>query len=130
MKNLEKELKNLQTNSKPLKTLSKSTPKSKPQIAEEMKLEAIRIAELVCKYYGVKYGQLMSNYRGNNVIQARQMSMYIVKRRTDLGAEAIASIFQRDRTSFLYSYGKIDVLLRSRVRDDIKEDFNNLNIII
>ena len=95
-----------------------------------MKLEAIRIAELVCKYYGVKFGQLMSKYRGNNVIQARQMAMYIVKRRTDLGAEAIASIFQRDRTSFLYSYGKIDVLLRSKVRDDIKDDFNNLNIII
>lgn len=130
MKNLEKELKNLETNLKPLKKLSKSTPKSKPQIAEELKLEAIRIAELVCKYYGVKYGQLMSNYRGGTIIQARQMAMYIVKRRTDLGAEQIASIFQRDRTSFLYSYGKIDVLLRSKVRDDIKDDFNNLNIII
>lgn len=95
-----------------------------------MKLESVRIAEAVCKYYGVKYGQLMSKYRGNEVIQARQMAMYIVKRRTDLGAEEIASIFQRDRTSFLYSYAKIDNLLRSKVRDDIKEDFNNLNIII
>ena len=127
MKNLENELPNLETKSKNLK---KESIKSKPQIAEEMKLEAVRIAEAVCKYYGVKYGQLMSKYRGNEVIQARQMAMYIVKRRTDLGAEEIASIFQRDRTSFLYSYAKIDTLLRSNVRDDIKEDFNNLNIII
>lgn len=127
MKNLENELPNLETKSKNLK---KESIKSKPQIAEEMKLEAVRIAEAVCKYYGVKYGQLMSKYRGNEVIQARQMAMYIVKRRTDLGAEEIASIFQRDRTSFLYSYAKIDTLLRSKVRDDIKEDFNNLNIII
>ena len=127
MKNLENELPNLETKSKNLK---KESIKSKPQIAEEMKLEAVRIAEAVCKYYGVKYGQLMSKYRGNEVIQARQMAMYIVKRRTDLGAEEIASIFQRDRTSFFYSYAKIDTLLRSKVRDDIKEDFNNLNIII
>lgn len=127
MKNLNNELPNLETKSKNLK---KESIKSKPQIAEEMKLEAVRIAEAVCKYYGVKYGQLMSKYRGNEVIQARQMAMYIVKRRTDLGAEEIASIFQRDRTSFLYSYAKIDTLLRSKVRDDIKEDFNNLNIII
>lgn len=127
MKNLENELPNLETKSKNLK---KESIKSKPQIAEEMKLEAVRIAEAVCKYYGVKYGQLMSKYRGNDVIQARQMAMYIVKRRTDLGAEEIASIFKRDRTSFLYSYAKIDTLLRSKVRDDIKEDFNNLNIII
>ena len=127
MKNLKNELPNLETKSKNLK---KESIKSKPQIAEELKEEAVRIAEAVCKYYGVKYGQLMSKYRGNEVIQARQMAMYIVKRRTDLGAEEIASIFQRDRTSFLYSYAKIDTLLRSKVRDDIKEDFNNLNIII
>lgn len=127
MKNLKNESMNLETKSK---NLNKESIKSKPQIQEEMKLEAVRIAEAVCKYYGVKYGQLMSKYRGNEVIQARQMAMYIVKRRTDLGAEEIASIFQRDRTSFLYSYAKIDTLLRSKVRDDIKEDFNNLNIII
>ena len=127
MKNLENELPNLETKSK---NLRKESIKSKPQIQEELKEEAVRIAEAVCKYYGVKYGLLMSNYRGNKVIPARQMAMYIVKRRTDLGAEEIASIFQRDRTSFLYSYAKIDTLLRSKVRDDIKEDFNNLNIII
>lgn len=127
MKNLETELKNLDEN---LMTLKKDLPKFKPQIAQEMKLEAVRIAEIVCQYYGVKFGMLMSKYRGNEVILARQMAMYLVKGKTDLGSEQIASIFQRDRTSFLYSYGKIDGLLRSKVRDDIKDDFNNLNIII
>lgn len=127
MKNLKNELPNLEMNSKNSK---KELIKSKPQIAEELKEEAVRIAEAVCKYYGVKYGNLMSKSRKDEVTQARQMAMYIVKRRTDLMPEQIASIFQRDRTTFLYSYGKVESLIRSRVRDDIKEDFNNLNIII
>jgi len=130
MKNLENESTNLEMNLKPLKKLSKNIVSYKLQIAEEMKLEATRIAEVVCKYYNVKFGQLMSNYRGNEVVEARQMAMYLVKEKTDLKPEQIAVIFKRDRTTFLYSYAKIDALLRSKVRDDIKIDLYNLYIII
>lgn len=128
MKNLENELKNLETNLKPLKKLSKSIPKTKPQVAEEMKDLAVNICEIVCAYYGVKYGQLMSKYRGELVTQARQMAMYIIREKTQLGPEAIAKIFDRDRTTYLYSFNKIGELVRSKYRDDIKQDYFNINI--
>jgi chromosomal replication initiation ATPase DnaA len=124
MKNLEKELLNLETNLKPLRTYYKN----KPQIEQEKKDLAINICEVVCAYYGVKYGQLMSKYRGELVTQARQMAMYIIREKTQLGPEAIAKIFDRDRTTYLYSFNKIGELVRSKYRDDIKQDYFNINI--
>jgi len=124
MKNLEKELSNLETNLKPLRTYYKN----KPQIEQEKKDLAVNICEVVCAYYGVKYGQLMSKYRGELVTQARQMAMYIIREKTQLGPEAIAKIFDRDRTTYLYSFNKIGELVRSKYRDDIKQDYFNINI--
>jgi chromosomal replication initiator protein len=124
MKNLENELSNLETNLKPLRTYYKN----KPQIEQEKKDLAVNICEVVCAYYGVKYGQLMSKYRGELVTQARQMAMYIIREKTQLGPEAIAKIFDRDRTTYLYSFNKIGELVRSKYRDDIKQDYFNINI--
>jgi chromosomal replication initiator protein len=124
MKNLENELSNLEKNLKPLRTYYKN----KPQIEQEKKDLAVNICEVVCAYYGVKYGQLMSKYRGELVTQARQMAMYIIREKTQLGPEAIAKIFDRDRTTYLYSFNKIGELVRSKYRDDIKQDYFNINI--
>ena len=124
MKNLENELSNLETNLKP----SRIYCKNKHQIEQEKKDLAVNICEVVCAYYGVKYGQLMSKYRGELVTQARQMAMYIIREKTQLGPEAIAQIFDRDRTTYLHSFNKIDGLVRSKYRDDIKEDYLNINM--
>jgi chromosomal replication initiation ATPase DnaA len=40
---------------------------------EQQKDYAIEIAEKVCNYYQIKYGQMMSKYRGEEVTLARQM---------------------------------------------------------
>jgi chromosomal replication initiator protein len=95
---------------------------------QEKKDLAVNICEVVCAYYGIKYGQLMSKYRGETVTQARQMAMYIIREKTQLGPEAIAKIFDRDRTTYLYSFNKIGELVRSKYRDDIKQDYFNINI--
>ena len=128
MNNLELESQNLKKNYRHLKGYSKV--KNKPQVNQEMKAESIRIMEIVCDYYGVKFGVLMSPYRGETVTQCRQMSMYIVKERTNLTPEEIGQIFLRDRTTFLYSYAKIDGLVRHKYRDDIKNDLFNLSVLI
>lgn len=128
MNNLELELQNLEKNYRQLKGYSKV--KNKPQVNQEMKADSIRIMEIVCDYYGVKFGVLMSPYRGELVTQCRQMAMYIVSERTNLKPEEIAQIFLRDRTTFLYSYAKIDGLVRHKYRDDIKNDLFNLSVLI
>ena len=128
MNNLESELSTLEKNYRLLKGYSRI--KNKSQINDEKKAESIRIMEIVCDYYGIKFGVLMSPYRGELVTQCRQMAMYIVSEKTGLKPEEIAQLFLRDRTTFLYSYAKIDGLVRHRYRDDIKNDLFNLSVLI
>ena len=128
MNNLELELPNLKRNYKKSKKCLKI--KTKTQIDAEKKQKSIRIMETVCDYYGVKFGVLMSNYRGELVTQCRQMAMYIVRESTGLKPEDIAKLFLRDRTTFLYSYNKINGLVNHKYRDDIKNDLFNLSVLI
>jgi chromosomal replication initiator protein len=97
---------------------------------EEQKEYAVEIAEKVCNYYQIKYGQLMSKYRGEEVTLARQMTMYLTKEKTELNSEEIAKLFNRDRTTVLHSISKIRGQLSNKFDDTIKKDVFNLNVLI
>jgi chromosomal replication initiation ATPase DnaA len=97
---------------------------------EQQKEYAVEIAEKVCNYYQVKYGQLMSKYRGEEVTLARQMTMYLTKEKTALNGEEIAQLFNRDRTTVLHSISKIKGQLTNKFDDTIKNDIFNLNVLI
>jgi len=97
---------------------------------EQQKEYAIEIAEKVCNYYQIKYGQMMSKYRGEEVTLARQMTMYLTKEKTELNGEEIAQIFNRDRTTVLHSIQKIRGQLSNKFDDTIKKDVFNLNVLI
>ena len=97
---------------------------------EQQKEYAIQIAEKVCNYYQIKYGQMMSKYRGEEVTLARQMTMYLTKEKTALNGEEIAQLFNRDRTTVLHSISKIKGQLSNKFDDTIKNDIFNLNVLI
>ena len=97
---------------------------------EQQKEYAIQIAEKVCNYYQIKYGQMMSKYRGEEVTLARQMTMYLTKEKTALNGEEIAQLFNRDRTTVLHSISKIKGQLSNKFDDSIKTDIFNLNVLI
>jgi chromosomal replication initiation ATPase DnaA len=97
---------------------------------EEQRDYAITVAEKVCEYYQIPYGQLMSKYRGEEVALARQMSMYLTKEKTELNSEEIAKIFKRDRTTVLHSVQKIRGQLSNKFDDTIKTDVFNLNVLV
>ena len=97
---------------------------------EQQKEYAVEIAEKVCNYYKIKYGQLMSKYRGEEVTLARQMTMYLTKEKTELNGEEIAQIFNRDRTTVLHSISKIKGQLSNKFDDTIKKDVFNLNVLV
>ena len=97
---------------------------------EQQKEYAIQIAEKVCNYYQIKYGQLMSKYRGEEVTLARQMTMYLTKEKTALNGEEIAQLFNRDRTTVLHSISKIKGQLSNKFDDTIKNDIFNLNVLV
>jgi chromosomal replication initiation ATPase DnaA len=97
---------------------------------EQQKEYAVQIAEKVCNYYQIKYGQLMSKYRGEEVTLARQMTMYLTKEKTALNGEEIAQLFNRDRTTVLHSISKIKGQLSNKFDDTIKNDIFNLNVLV
>jgi chromosomal replication initiator protein len=97
---------------------------------EQQKEYAVNIAEKVCNYYQIKYGQMMSKYRGEEVTLARQMTMYLTKEKTALNGEEIAKLFNRDRTTVLHSISKIKGQLSNKFDDTIKNDIFNLNVLI
>jgi chromosomal replication initiation ATPase DnaA len=97
---------------------------------EQQKEYAIQIAEKVCNYYQIKYGQMMSKYRGEEVTLARQMTMYLTKEKTALNGEEIAQLFNRDRTTVLHSISKIKGQLSNKFDDTIKTDVFNLNVLV
>jgi chromosomal replication initiator protein len=97
---------------------------------EQQKDYAIQIAEKVCNYYEINYGQMMSKYRGEEVTLARQMTMYLTKEKTELNSEEIAKLFNRDRTTVLHSISKIKGQLTNKFDDTIKNDIFNLNVLI
>ena len=97
---------------------------------EQQKEYAVEIAEKVCNYYQIKYGQMMSKYRGEEVTLARQMTMYLTKEKTELNGEEIAQFFNRDRTTVLHSIQKIRGQLSNKFDDTIKKDVFNLNVLI
>ena len=97
---------------------------------EQQKEYAVQIAEKVCNYYQIKYGQMMSKYRGEEVTLARQMTMYLTKEKTALNGEEIAKLFNRDRTTVLHSISKIRGQLTNKFDDTIKNDIFNLNVLI
>ena len=97
---------------------------------EQQKEYAIEIAEKVCNYYQIKYGQMMSKYRGEEVTLARQMTMYLTKQKTALNGEEIAKLFNRDRTTVLHSISKIKGQLSNKFDDTIKNDIFNLNVLV
>ena len=97
---------------------------------EQQKEYAIEIAEKVCNYYQIKYGQMMSKYRGEEVTLARQMTMFLTKEKTELNGEEIAKIFNRDRTTVLHSIQKIRGQLSNKFDDTIKKDVFNLNVLV
>ena len=97
---------------------------------EQQKEYAVNIAEKVCNYYQIKYGQMMSKYRGEEVTLARQMTMYLTKEKTALNGEEIAKLFNRDRTTVLHSISKIKGQLSNKFDDTIKNDIFNLNVLV
>jgi chromosomal replication initiator protein len=97
---------------------------------EQQKEYAVEIAEKVCNYYQIKYGQMMSKYRGEEVTLARQMTMYLTKEKTELNGEEIAKLFNRDRTTVLHSISKIKGQLSNKFDDTIKKDIFNLNVLL
>ncbi|MDC4232545.1 chromosomal replication initiator protein DnaA [Actinomyces sp. B33] len=72
-------------------------------------------------YFGVTIDQLCSTDRSHDVVEARQVAMYLCRELTDLSLPKIGSAFDRDHTTVMYANKKIVSLMKEK-----RETFNQV----
>ncbi|MGX7112654.1 chromosomal replication initiator protein DnaA [Gemella cuniculi] len=80
----------------------------------------------VCSdFYRIKVDDMLSSNRKKEVVQARNIAIYLCRELTNLSFPAIGEHFNKDHTSILYSFNKIAKLSK----DDFPDIFENIEII-
>lgn len=70
-------------------------------------IDATKIIEIVCKFYGLKKEEILSRKRTKNIAEARQIAMYLITEYINLPLDAIGSIFGKDHSTVIYAKNKI-----------------------
>ena len=90
------------------------------------------IISQVCKFYNVDEIILRGSGRMKNIVEARQIAMYLIRKLTNLSLPEIGQQFAKDHTTVLHSITKVeselkkgDVTLQNNIRD-ITANINSL----
>ncbi len=70
-------------------------------------IDATKIVEMVCKFYGVKKEELLARKRTKNIAEARQIAMYLITEYLNIPLEAVGNIFGKDHATVIYAKNKI-----------------------
>jgi len=73
-------------------------------------------------YFGVTIEQMGSSERSHNVVEARQIAMYLCRELTDLSLPKIGQAFGRDHTTVMHANKKISKLMKEK-----RETFNHVS---
>ena len=78
------------------------------------------IIKTVSRFYNLKTSDLKGKRKSNSIVLPRQISMYIMRKKTSLSLPEIGQLFGgRDHSTVIYSINKIDALLQDNIK--IKE---------
>jgi chromosomal replication initiator protein len=83
-----------------------------------------KILTTVAKYYGVRVEDILSKSKTDNIAYARHISVYVIKKLTDLSYKAIGSfIGGRDHSTVISSYNKVEqyISTKKNTESDIKK---------
>lgn len=80
---------------------------------DEETIDATKIVEIVCKFYGVKKEELLARKRTKNIAEARQIAMYLITEYLNIPLEAVGNIFGKDHATVIYA--------KNKVAEDIKK---------
>ena len=88
------------------------------------------IIEYIAKYFGLESEVLRGQGRGRDIVNARQIAMYLIRRMTNLSLNDIGKAFgDRDHTTVLHSLDKVEKQMRSdpAFAETVKEITTNIN---
>jgi chromosomal replication initiator protein len=90
--------------------------------SKEVTIDAIQ--KMVCDYYNISYDSLQDKTRKREIVQARQISMYLAKKFTKNSLKTIGKHFgDRDHTTVIHSCVTVNNLIDTDAifRDQVKE---------
>ena len=88
------------------------------------------IVEETAKYYTMEPRQILGTSRTKDVVQARQVAIYLIRSITNLSLPEIGKVFGKDHTTIMHSLSKIETQIKTN-RDlteiirDIKSNINS-----
>ncbi len=86
------------------------------------------IISQVALYYGVDESAIRGKHRGRNVIDARQMAMYMIRTMTNLSLPDIGKAFDKNHTTVLHSIKQVEeALAEGRFADVVRDITTNIN---
>ena len=89
------------------------------------KVSTQKIINVVCDYYKTNPSAVMSSLRTNNVLLARQVSIYLIRTILDLPFKDIGDLFSgKDHTTIMHSVTKIEEMLKKD--DSFQQVINKL----
>ena len=84
----------------------------------------------ICKHYNLDEDVLRGQSRGREIVNARQIAMYLIRRMTNLSLVDIGKEFSdRDHTTVLHSLDKVETQMRSdpAFAEEVKAITSNIN---
>ena len=98
---------------------------------EERKLSVPEILETVGKYYNLEKADILGRKRKREIVQARQVVMYLAKELTDASLAAIgAEVGGRDHSTVIYAERAIGNLLDTdaHFKSELEEIYELLDL--
>ena len=75
--------------------------------ANEETIDATKIIDIVCKFYGVKKEELLARKRTKQIAESRQIAMYLITEFLSIPLESVGNIFGKDHATVIYAKNKI-----------------------
>ncbi|MBR5617175.1 MAG: chromosomal replication initiator protein DnaA [Oscillospiraceae bacterium] len=88
------------------------------------------IISQVCKFYSVDETVLRGTQRNRGVAEARQMSMYLIRKLTNLSLPDIGNEFAKDHTTVLHAIRKVEAALKAgdvTMQNSVRDITANIN---
>ena len=92
-----------------------------------VRLTPEKIISKVAEKYSISEADILGNKRTSNIMSARHISIYVIKKTLDLSFKAIGKLFQKDHATIMHSYKqtekdiKNDSTFEIEINDFIKE---------
>ena len=115
---------------KPSATMNEAMEAMKDHIEKKKKkITADKIINVVCNYYNIKKEDLVGKKKNKEIVEPRQICMYLISEILELPLASIGSLFGgRDHTTVIHARDKVGSLIKTNY--NLKTTINDLKAMI